>query len=92
MAENGQEDKDRFCPHCFLHPSKHSYYYPINMVRRTTEHRALRDMVKQLRDRVAEYAQDAGPCDHAVNICVCGITDDVREADELLAWVYRENQ
>lgn len=54
------------------------------IVHRVNAFDALLAMVKELRAHLAENIRDCGPCDHAVNICVCGLTSDLDDADALL--------
>ena len=55
------------------------------------EVKRLRDVIKaadQLRQLAGQYYEEAGPCDHDVNICVCGIKawmDEYDAARALLA-------
>ncbi len=41
--------------------------------------------LKDARSVVARYAEEAGPCDHAVNICVCGIKESLDQIDAAIA-------
>lgn len=45
----------------------------------------LLDALKCARVHVARYLDEVGPCDHSVNICVCGIKETIDQVDAAIA-------
>lgn len=39
------------------------------------------ELIRQMAEILRQYAEEAGPCDHAANVCVCGINNLIFEAD-----------